>query len=224
VDDVDALRKAWWFVRSARLTYAWLIVLGCTTAIARGMSRRQVHQLLVHHSTNLHHLGTDPIKVLVESLLFIDGRNLLRNFGFFAVIFTVFVAPAEHWLGWRRWLAVGLIAHIGATYLSEGVLYLQIELGAAPEKLVNATDIGPSYFVVGVVAVLAYHITVPWRWAYIAVVLATFTVALLWHPGFTGVGHLLAVAIGLCCYPLTRGRAAPWDPASVLDRLRRASA
>jgi hypothetical protein len=224
VDGVDALRKAWRFVRSAPLTYGWLIVLGCTTAIEQGLNRRQLHHLLVHRSTNLHHLGTDPIKVLIESLLFIDGRNFLRNFVFFAVIFTVFVAQAEHWLGWRRWLAVGLIAHIGATYLSEGVLYLQIELGAAPERLVNATDIGPSYFVVGLVAVLAYHITVPWRWAYIAVVLATFTVALMWHHGFTGVGHLSAAVIGLCCYPLTRGRAGPWDPARVLDRLRRADA
>jgi hypothetical protein len=217
---VDALRKVWRFVGSAPLTYAWLIVLGYTTASAHGLNRRQLHHLLVHRSTNLHHLGTDPIKVLIESLLWIDGRYWLP----YAVIFTVFVAPAEHWLGWLRWLAVGLIAHVVATYLSEGVLYLQIERGTARESLVNVTDIGVSYFVVGLVAVLAYRITVPWRWGYIAAVLATFTAALVWHPGFTGLGHVFAVVIGLCCYPLTRGRAAPWDPASVLDRLRRANA
>jgi hypothetical protein len=217
---VDALRNVWRFVRSAPLTYAWLIVLGYTTAIEKGLNRRQLHHLLVHRSTNLHQLGTDPIRVLIESLLWIDGRWWLP----YVVIFTVFVAPAEHWLGWPRWLAVGLIAHVVATYLSEGVLYLQIERGAARVSLVNVTDIGVSYFVVGLVAVLAYHITVPWRWAYIAAVLATFTVALVWHPGFTGMGHLFALVIGLCCYPLTRGRAAPWDPASVLDRLRRANA
>ena len=220
---MDALRKAWWFVRSAPLTYAWLIVLGCTTAIEQGLNRRQLHHLLVHRSTNLHHLGTDPIKVLIESLLWINGRHWLAYVAY-VVIFTVFVAPAEHWLGWRRWLAVGLIAHVVATYLSEGVLYLRIELGTARESLVNVTDIGVSYFVVGLVAVLAYHITVPWRWAYIAAVLVTFTVALVCRSGFTGLGHLFAVAIGLCCYPLTRGRGGPWDPGSVLDRLRRASA
>ena len=130
----------------------------------------------------------------------------------------------RHYSGWRRWLAVGLIAHIIATYLSEGVLYLQIEIGAASEKLVNATDIGVSYFVTGLVAVLAYHITMPWRWAYIAVVSVAFTVALVWHLGFTGLGHLFAVVIGLCCYPLTHGRPGPWDPASVLARLRRTNA
>jgi hypothetical protein len=224
VDGVDALRKAWRFVRSAPLTYAWLIVLAYTTSIAQGLSRRRLHHLLVHRSTNLHHLATDPIKVLTESLVWIDGRHLLLYFVILIVIFTVFVAPAEHWLGWRRWLAVGLIAHVGATYLSEGVLYLRIELGRAPERLVNATDIGVSYFVVGLVAVLAYHITMPWRWGYIAAVLATFIVAWVWHPGFTGLGHLFAVLIGLCCYPLTRGRPGPWDPASIRAWLRGADA
>jgi hypothetical protein len=220
VDGVDALRKAWHFVRSAPLTYLWLIVLVYTTTIAGGLNRRQRHHLYVHRSTNLHHLGIDPIKVLIESLLWIDGRHWLP----YAVVFTLFVAPAEHWLGWQRWLAVGLIAHVGATYLSEGLLYLAIESGKAPESLVNVSDIGVSYFIIGLVAVLAYHIAVPWRWGYIAAVLATFIVALVWHPGFTSLGHMFAVVIGLCCYPLTRGRGAPWDPASVRARMRRAGA
>jgi len=85
-------------------------------------------------------------------------------------------------------------------------------------------DIGVSYFVVGLVAVLAYRIAVPWRWAYVAAVLATFIVAALWRPGFTGLGHLFAVAIGLCSYPLTRGRGAPFDPGRLRGRRRRACA
>jgi hypothetical protein len=220
VDGVHALRKAWRFVRSAPLTYVWLMVLLYTTTIAHGLNRRQLHKLYVHRSTNLHHLGTDPIKVLIESLLWIDGRAWLP----YVVIFTLFVAPAEHWLGWQRWLAVGLIAHVSATYLSEGLLYLAIESGRAPERLVNVSDIGVSYFVTGLGAVLAYRIAVPWRWAYIAAVLAIFIGGLVWRPGFTSLGHLFAVVIGLCCYPLTRGRAAPWDPASVRARMRRAGA
>ena len=98
----------------------------------------------------------------------------------------------------------------GATYLSEGWLYLQIVRGAAPESMINVRDVGVSYFVTGLVAVLSYRIARPWRWGYAAAVLMIFIVALLWHPGFTALGHLCAVLIGLCCYPLTRGRAAPW--------------
>ena len=66
--------------------------------------------------------------------------------------------------GQNAWLTVGLTAHIGATYISEGLLYLEIQYHQAPQKLVYATDIGVSYFLVGVMAVLAYHIARPWRW------------------------------------------------------------
>jgi len=76
----------------------------------------------------------------------------------------------------------------------------------------NIPDIGVSYFAVGLVAVLSYHIARPWRWGYVAAVLLTFIVVLAWHPGFTALGHLCAVLIGLCCYPLTGGRGAPWNP------------
>jgi Rhomboid-like protein len=86
VDAVDALRKVWRFGRTAPLTYAWLIVLGYTTTIAHDVNRQQLHHLLVHRSTNLHHLGTDPVKVLIESLLWIDGRHWLP----YVVIFTSF--------------------------------------------------------------------------------------------------------------------------------------
>ena len=196
---VGMLRRIWQFVRCAPLTYAWLLVLLYTTTIAHSVNPQRLHRLLVHRSTNLHHLDTDPLKVLVESLFWIDGRHWLP----YLVVFTVFLAPAERWLGSLRWAAVGLTAHILATYLSEGWLYLQIQRGASPESMVNVSDIGVSYFVAGVVAVLTYRIALPWRWGYLAVVLATYLVSLVLHPDFTALGHVCAVLIGLCCYPLT---------------------
>lgn len=197
--------KAWLiavtnFVRSAPLTYLWLIVLLITTTNARHLTKYQLHTLLVHESTNLYHLATDPFGVLFYSLLFIDGRFWTP----YLVLFTVFLAPAESWLGQRRWLTVGLSAHIGATYLSEGVLYLAILSHRAPERLVRTVDVGVSYFLVGVIAVLAYRIAPPWRWAYLAVLIAIFTVALVITPDFTAVGHLSAIFIGLSFYPMVR--------------------
>lgn len=46
-----------------------------TTVIQQSVSRRHLHQFLVHNSTNIHDLATDPIAVLFESLLWIDGRS-----------------------------------------------------------------------------------------------------------------------------------------------------
>jgi hypothetical protein len=135
------LAAAWRFVRSAPLTYLWLIVLLITTIIQHQLGRRELHYVLVHGSTNLHELATDPLKVLFESLLWIDGRYWTP----YLVLFTLFLAPAEQWLGEIRWLTVGLTAHIGATYISEGLLYLAIQHHLAPERLVHARDIGVSY-------------------------------------------------------------------------------
>src|SRR5271165_6565031 len=152
------LAAAWRFVRRAPLTYLWLTVLLITTIIQRTASRRYLHFLLVHDSTNIRHLATDPLDALFSSLLWIDGRYWTP----YLLLFTLFLAPAEHWLGQMRWLTVGLTAHVGATYISEGWLYLAIQSHHAPERLVHATDIGVSYFLVGVIAVLAYRIARPW--------------------------------------------------------------
>ena len=86
----------------------------------------------------------------------------------------------------------------------------------------NVSDVGVSYFAVGLVAVLSYHIARPWRWGYVAAVLLAVIVGLVCYPGFTALGHVCAVLIGLCCYPLTRGRGAPWNPRSAPARARSA--
>ena len=51
-----------------------------------------------------------------------DTRMLQRS-SLFLLVFCVFLAPAERWLGSLRFVLVGLIAHVVATYLSEGFLY-----------------------------------------------------------------------------------------------------
>ncbi|MGH3968362.1 MAG: rhomboid-like protein [Mycobacterium sp.] len=196
------LAAIWRFVSSAPLTYLWLAVLLITTIVQRHLSRQALHTELVHGSTNLYHLARDPLEVLFYSLLWIDGRYWTP----YLVLFTMFLAPAERWLGKIRWLTVGLTAHIGATYISEGLLYLAIQLHLEPEKLVHARDIGVSYFLVGVIAVLSYHIVRPWRWGYLAILFIVFTVPLLLHVNFTAVGHFAAILIGLCFYPMARHR------------------
>jgi hypothetical protein len=198
-----SLVAVWRFVRSAPLTYLWLIGLLITTIIQRTVSRRELRSLLVHQSTNIHALATDPLQVLLTSLFWIDGRYWTP----YLLLFSLFLAPAERWLGEIRWLTVGLTTHVGATYISEGLLYLAIQLHLRPERLVYARDIGVSYFMVGVIAVLAYHVARPWRWGYLAVLITVFTVPLFIHLNFTTIGHFSAIFIGLLFYPMARGRA-----------------
>jgi uncharacterized membrane protein len=196
---------AWRYVTSAPLTYVWLTVLLVTTLIQRFTARRALHHLLVHDSTNIRHLTTDPLEVLFSSLLWIDGRWWSP----YLVLFTLFLAPAERWLGQIRWLTVGLTTHVVATYISEGLLYLAIQYHQAPQKLVHTRDIGVSYFMVGVIAVLAYHVPQPWRWGYLAVLIAVFTVPLVIDANFTAIGHFSAIFVGLVFYPMARTRSRP---------------
>jgi hypothetical protein len=180
------------------------VVLLVTTLLQHALPLRRLHALLQKESTNLHHLTTDPIRVLLESLLWIDGRYWWP----YLVVFTVFLAPAERWLGHLRWLAVGLICHICATYLSEGYLYWTIQEAEASPRLIDARDIGVSYFVVGIVGVLVYRIASPWRWVYLVAAILVFAGMFAVRTDFTQLGHLCALLLGLACYPLTRRKRA----------------
>ena len=213
----------WHFVSGAPLTYGWLVVLMITTIIQHRLTGTKLHAVLLHRSTNIHALGTDPLDVLFSSLLWIDGKSLEP----YLLLFTLFLAPAEHWLGHLRWLTVGLTAHILATYISEGILYYAIEEHDASQRLVLARDIGVSYFLVGLIAVLTYHIARPWRWVYLGVLFVIFAFPLLTMDhvelNFTAIGHFASFLIGLCFYPIARERKRPpWTPAKFRAAIRRA--
>ncbi|SED47258.1 hypothetical protein SAMN05216532_4659 [Streptomyces sp. 2231.1] len=192
----------WAYVRSAPGTYVWLGVLFITTVALHHMSPEFEEHFLRQRSTNIHELSRTPVRVLVASAMWIDSGHWIP----YAVLYTVFHAPAERWLATPRWLAVCALAHVLATLISEGVLLMAIRDGVAPRSAVNTLDIGVSYALAGVIAVLTYRIPVPWRYAYLAAVLVFFGLPLAAEPSFTDFGHLVAVLIGLSCFPLVRGR------------------
>ncbi|MGZ0200272.1 rhomboid-like protein [Streptomyces sp. RM1] len=196
------------YVRGAPGTYVWLAVLFVTTVAVHHMSPGFEQHFLRRRSTNIHELSRTPLRVLVSSAMWIDGGRWLP----YALLYTVFHAPAERWLGTARWLAVCASAHVLASLVSEGLLLKAIKDGIAPHSAVNTLDIGVSYALAGVVAVLTYRIPLPWRYGYLAVVLAVFTLPLAGSPTFTDVGHFLAMLIGLACYPLAKGRAKARNP------------
>ncbi|GAA3190934.1 MULTISPECIES: rhomboid-like protein [Streptomyces] len=182
-------------------TFLWLGILLVTSVIMHRFSPDVLTDFLQQRSTNIHNLLHSPGRVLLTSALWLDGGGWPLYF----VLYNLLHAPAERWLGTRRWLAVLGTAHIGATYLSEGVLAVAIHTGAAPRSAVNTLDVGVSYALAGVAAVLTYRLTGPWRYAYALGVLAFYGAPLLTGRGFTDVGHCAAALIGFACRPLTRG-------------------
>ncbi|MFJ7944443.1 rhomboid-like protein [Streptomyces sp. NPDC096354] len=194
---------AW--IRSAPGTYIWLTILFATTFVVHQMSPDFEEDFLRQRSTNIHELVRDPVRVLISSAFWIEGGHWLT----YAFLFTVFHAPAERWLGTLRWFAVAALAHVLATLVSEGVLAWAVRHGQAPVSAVNTLDVGVSYALAGVVAVLTYHVPRPWRPVYLFAVLVVYGVPLITGRTFTDLGHFTAALIGLACYPLTRGTTKP---------------
>ncbi|WP_326770120.1 hypothetical protein OG978_22465 [Streptomyces sp. NBC_01591] len=196
------LRSAGSWIRSAPGTYIWLAALFVTTVIVHQMSPEFEEDFLRQRSTNIHELTQDPVRVLFASAFWIDGGHWIP----YAFLYTVFHAPAERWLGTLRWLTVALLAHVLASLVSEGVLAWAIRHGHVPSSAANTLDVGVSYALAGVVAVLTYRIPPPWRYVYLFAVLVVYGVPLITGRSFTDLGHFTAVLIGLACHPLTRSR------------------
>ncbi|MCX4725642.1 rhomboid-like protein [Streptomyces sp. NPDC090052] len=206
------------YIRSAPGTYVWLAILFCTTIALHQMSPGFERHYLGRRSTNIHELSTHPVRVLIQSAMYIDGGGWIS----YAFLYTIFHAQAERWLGTLRWLSVAVLAHVLASFISEGALLWAIHHHRAPESAVNTLDVGVSYALAGVVAVLTYRIAPPWRYVYLAGVLAVFGLPLFTDRTFTDLGHFASVLIGLACYPLTRGLGGPpWNPMGLLAPLRR---
>ncbi|MGW4477888.1 rhomboid-like protein [Rhodococcus triatomae] len=209
----------WTYVRRAPGTFVWLAVLLFTTIVARHLSPGELQFVLGNRSTNLHHLREDPVRVLVSSAFWLAGGPWIG----YALLYNIFHVPAERWLGTLRWVAVCVLAHVGATYLSEGALHWAIEHGDAPASATFTLDVGVSYALAGIVAALTYRIATPWRYVYAAGVVVFFLVPVLTNQTFTDVGHLSAALIGFACWPLTRSREGVWNPMTALRARTRPS-
>lgn len=196
----DARRSVAAWIRSSPGTHIWLLVLAITTGIVAVVSPHARSYLLHHVSTNLVELRHHPLRVLFASALWIETPS---GFALYAVLYELVHAPAERWLGTWRWLVVAATAHIGATLVSQKAVLFGIHDERLPRSLAHTVDIGVSYGLAGVIGVLAYRVPRPWRWGYIAGVLAFFTHRVATDGTFTDLGHLTAVLIGLACYPIT---------------------
>jgi len=190
---------AWLYARSAPGTYVWLAALLATTILLDHLAPDFRETFLVRRSTNLHELEHRPVRVLIDSAFYIDGSSWWP----YLVLYSVFHAQAERWLGTLKWLLVAAIAHVGATYISEGDLYWLINHALAPASERRVLDVGVSYALAGIEAVLVYKLVRRWRIPYAAALLAYYGAPLFSaERTFTNLGHFSSVLLGFACYPL----------------------
>jgi hypothetical protein len=195
-------------VASAPFTFAWLLVLLVTTGVQRSAGRRW-RRIQRRHSTNLRRLRNEPSRVLTTSLFWLDDRKWWP----YVALFVLVVAPAERRLRWWRWLLVGIAAHVIATYVGQSYLSRRIRTGQAPKRLVDARDVGVSYFVLGLAGALSGFVQRPWRSRCQSAAVLALVANAVATPTFTELGHLTAFGVGLAAGPLVPDRdQAPYPP------------
>ena len=214
---VSAAKAVWHYLRRAPATFVWLIILTVTTYLISRVEPEFRDRFLRQRSTNLHELSTNPIRVLISSALWIDGGGLWIYY----LLYNVFHVPVERMLGTARWFAVVVASHVGATYLSEGAVYWEVRHGYLPHSAIFTLDVGVSYALAGVEAVLAYLIATPWSYVYAGLLILYYGFHLIVGNTFTDLGHFSALMIGFACFPLTRHYTDRWDPVATWSALRR---
>ena len=187
-------------VRSAPVSIGYLLVLCGTTAWLMTETDRDADRMLLSRSTNLDHLGHDPVRVIVASAFWLSSgwRPLVVT----AALLLGVVAAVERRIGSRRTALLLAAGHVGATLLTAAGLWAAVHLGALAPSIAHARDVGPSYAIDAAVGGLTYLLAPRWRLPYLAAVLAWVVVPGVLAPGFSDVGHLLSVAIGLACFPV----------------------
>lgn len=202
------LRRLWdrygpfvrWFVASAPATFVYLAVLSTTTWVLLGMPAGAKEAFLADQSTNLQHLTSDPLRVLVRSAFFVTKRELLAWIALFAML----LAPVERWLGSFRTITAFAIGHVGATALTALDIWGHIHYLHAPRSLWTVTDTGASYGFFTIAALLVYRLR---GWTRIVLAALLGLVAIYGFgpgTGYTARGHALAILIGLALFPITR--------------------
>ena len=187
-------------VRGAPGTHVWLAVLAVTSGVIASVSPGVRAFLLLHNSTNLVQLRNHPVRVLIVSALWIQSPSAYLSY---VALFELVHATAERWLGTARWLLAAALAHVGATLVSEQAVRLAIRYHQLPRAMAHTVDIGVSYALAGVAAVLTYRLPRRWRWGYAGVLTAFFAWSLAANRTFTSLGHLTALLLGFACYGLT---------------------
>ncbi len=188
------------YVRSSPATFVYLFILLVTTWVLRTSTVTLGKQLLWLHSTNLTHLRNDPLSVLVTSVFWLTGFEIVA----WIVLFPLVLAPAEKWLGTLRAIVVFAVGHAGATLLTAGGIAFMVRHDLAPLRLKDVIDVGSSYGFFAVAAILSYRFRGRWGLLWAGALLVGTTTMVVVQTEFADYGHLVAVLIGLLLYPLTR--------------------
>lgn len=185
------------FIRSAPGTYTYLFVLIITTWVLQTSSNKIAEELLLERSTNLHHLFHDPMRVLFGSAFWVSSTGELL---FSLLAFSLVATQIERWIGTARTASVFFFGHVGATLLVAFWIWASLNFTVVRSPMTSARDVGSSYGLSALTALLTYRVRRPQRWFFVGAIVLLLGVTLALDPSFTNWGHTFAFAIGFISY------------------------
>ncbi len=208
---------AWWpNWRESPFTFSYLCLLAAGSLTLGALDPQTRSDVLHASSTDVVHLASRPIFVLVASGLWVDNVFL---FIVVAVMFGVGASALERRVGTRATLGVFLSGHVGATLATEGAVAIGVLAGALPSSALSRLDVGVSYGLAAIVAAALGLLPQRWRVGGVVVLWAYLGGALIADPDVTAWGHLLAAGLGVAWWPGLAGLGA----ANARRRVSRAS-
>lgn len=186
--------------RRTPLTAGYLVVLALSTRLLHLLDPAARDALLSRASTDVTHLASDPLGVMIASALFLPDLNWLLH----AVELTAVLAPLERRFGAGQTLLVFACGHVPATLATELPVAYAVGHHLLPITAASRLDVGVSY---GFYAVLGAGVLLAparLRTALIAAAAAAVLIPLAIDPELTTVGHVVALGCGMACRPLLR--------------------
>ena len=185
------------FLKSAPGTFTYLFVLIITTWVLQTSSSKVAQQLLLERSTNLHHLVHDPTRVLFASAFWVTNSGELL---FMLLAFSLVASHVERWLGTARTASVFFFGHVGASLVVAFWIWASLNFTIVKSPTTSARDVGASYGLAALAALLTYRAPTPQRWLFIGAIALLLVITLSIDPSFTNWGHAFAFGIGFLSY------------------------
>ncbi|MGW6910739.1 rhomboid-like protein [Streptomyces sp. NPDC054940] len=182
-------------------TFAYAAVLTVTSLIATYADPALVHALHQGSSTDVAHLLSTPVLVLLASALWVAGGIVAP----YTLCFLLVLTALERRIGGVRTAVVFLAGHVLATLATEVPVGLAVLVGHLPDSSLHRFDYGISFGVATSIGALAGLLR-PWlRWPVLVLFggMLLQDLANLTDP-LTNWGHLIALVIGVGMWPVVR--------------------
>ncbi|CRZ13979.1 rhomboid-like protein [Mycolicibacterium neworleansense] len=175
------------------VTLAYAAILAVVTTVLLAIDPGTHDKILGHVSTNLHNLRHGHFGTLLSSAFVTDAGPVYA----WLPGLVCLLALAE--LLWRskRLVLAFAVGHVGATLLVAAGLTVAVRAGWAPASVSRDVDVGMSYGAAAVLGALTAAIAVRWRPAWVGFWLAVGVAVVAQGPDFTGIGHVVALILGM---------------------------